>query len=94
MSTFLLWVLLRVKLSLGFISSSCVEWLIVGGILPSLIANIDANDSIAPAAPSKWPVIDFVELIFNLYAWSLKTFSIASTSLLSPSGVDVPWTLI
>ena len=39
--------------------------------MPFLIAKILAIASTAPAAPSRWPVIDFVELIFNLYAWTL-----------------------
>ena len=35
--------------------------LIVGGITLSFIANTLKIDSIAPAAPNKWPVIDFVD---------------------------------
>ena len=36
--------------------------------------------SMAPAAPSKWPVIDFVELIFSLYAFSTIIKSIVGGS--------------
>ena len=46
--------------------------------------------SIAPAAPNKCPVMDFVELIFIAYACSLNTFIIALDSAISPSGVEVP----
>ena len=40
----------------------------VGGTMPFTIDRILAIASIAPAAPSKCPVIDFVELIFIRYA--------------------------
>ena len=46
--------------------------------------------SIAPAAPSKCPVIDFVELMFNFLACSPNTSLIAFTSDMSPTGVEVP----
>ena len=37
--------------------------LIVGGIISEFNALTDIAASIAPLAPNKWPVIDFVELI-------------------------------
>ena len=48
----------------GFLSQQ--RAIIVGGIISSLTAIIQAIDSITPAAPSKCPVIDFVELMFRL----------------------------
>ena len=38
----------------------------VGGIMPFFMAKIEAMASIAPAAPSRCPVMDFVELMFKL----------------------------
>ena len=35
----------------------------VGGSLPSWMARTEKTASMPPAAPSRWPVIDFVELI-------------------------------
>ena len=46
--------------------------------------------STAPAAPSIWPVMDFVELMFNSYACCPNTSLIAFASEISPTGVDVP----
>ena len=62
----------------------------VGGTILLLIESIQEIASTAPAAPSKCPVMDFVELIFIEYKWSLKTCPKAFASALSPSGVDVP----
>ena len=62
----------------------------VGGTTLLFIESIQEIASIAPAAPSKCPVIDFVELIFIEYRWSLKTAPSALASALSPSGVEVP----
>ena len=56
--------------------------------------NADIPASRAPLAPSKWPVIDLVELIGTLYACSSKTDFIASVSYLSFKGVDVPCALM
>ncbi|MNL76622.1 hypothetical protein D3C87_2026180 [compost metagenome] len=53
-------------------------------------ARIVAIASTAPAAPNKCPVIDFVELIFNLYASSPNKSTMALLSEMSPNGVDVP----
>ena len=53
-----------------------------------------ANASKAPAAPIRWPVIDFVALTTSerrsRAARDPKTVQMASASRLSPSGVDVP----
>ncbi|MNR59516.1 hypothetical protein D3C85_1807860 [compost metagenome] len=68
--------------------------MIVGGTISFCTAKIEAIVSIAPAAPKRCPVIDLVELIFNLYACSPNRSTIAFVSLISPTGVDVPWTLI
>ena len=54
------------------------------------MAKIAAIDSIAPAAPNKWPVIDLVELILIFLACAPKTAEIAFNSATSPSGVEVP----
>ena len=40
----------------------------VGGTIPFWRDNIIEIASTAPAAPNRWPVIDFVELIFILGA--------------------------
>ena len=45
----------------------------------------------APAAPSRWPTIDFGELIGTCGARSPKAALIARVSVTSLSGVDVPW---
>ena len=43
-----------------------------------------------PAAPSKCPVMDLVELTTSFFACSPKTALVALVSLASPSGVEVP----
>src|SRR4029453_19280425 len=47
-----------------------------------------------PAAPSRWPVIDFVDDTMSDPAWSPKQRLIASVSTLSPCGVHVPCALM
>ena len=47
-----------------------------------------------PAAPSRCPVIDLVELIASFAACSPKQRFTATVSAMSPSGVDVPWALM
>ena len=44
--------------------------LIVGGDTWSCIASTVNTDSMPPAAPSRWPVIDLVELTASFFAWS------------------------
>src|SRR5690606_29988631 len=88
------WAVLNVKFSLLSISGSSVRWLIVGGTVSVFSASIAAIASIAPAGPKRRPVSGFVELILGLYAFSPNKSTIALVSLISPTGVDVPCTLI
>ena len=67
-------------------SSSGFFRFIVGGAWLSLMDKIEKIDSIAPAAPSVCPVIDFVELTIGGF---LNTDFIALHSARSPKGVDV-----
>ena len=53
------------------------------------IDNIENIHSIAPAAPNKCPVIDFVELIGGTVL-PLNILLTAATSTSSPAGVEVP----
>ena len=46
--------------------------------------------SIAPDAPSRWPVIDLVELMSNFFACAPKAVLTAAVSHRSFIGVDVP----
>ena len=50
--------------------------------------------STAPAPPSKWPVIDLVELMETLLARSPKTVLIARVSATSPRPVEVACALM
>ena len=49
--------------------------------------------SMAPAAPSVWPIMLLLAVIATAGAWSPKIVRIAWSSALSPSGVDVAWAL-
>src|SRR6266568_3002546 len=52
-------------------SGSCSSTLIVGGRTPRAIARTVTAPSSPPAAPRRWPVIDFVdETISPFFAWS------------------------
>jgi hypothetical protein len=63
----------------------------VGGTTPRSIASAHTAPSTAPAAPSMWPVIDFVEEIAMRCAISSpSTVLIATVSLASFNGVEVP----
>ena len=54
-----------------------------------------ATASVAPAAPSMWPVMLLVELMTALRASSSPSaFLMAMVSVLSLRGVEVPWALI
>src|SRR6266566_2223748 len=75
-------------------AGSGVNWLIVGGMTPSRSASAQIASSNAPAAPSKWPVIDLVEPKINLRACSPNTVLTAAVSAASPCGVDVPCALM
>src|SRR3989304_2381313 len=46
-----------------------------------------------PAPPSRWPVMDLVELTATLEACSPNARLTATVSMASPSGVEVPWAL-
>ena len=54
---------------------------------PVTIALTHATASTADAAPSRWPVMHLVELIFAPAA--LKTRCSTRSSAMSPAGVDV-----
>ena len=53
---------------------------------------ITATASTAPAAPRAWPVTPFVEVTRG--PGVPKTLTMASASLASFSGVEVPWALM
>ncbi len=66
----------------------------VGGAIWSRIASTEKIASIAPAAPSRWPIADLVEDIVTLPAALPSRRSTAPSSISSPSGVEVPWALM
>jgi hypothetical protein len=68
--------------------------LIVGGMTPVCSAIAENTASTPPAAPSRCPVIDLVELTITLYAASPSAALIAMVSARSPAGVEVPWALM
>lgn len=59
----------------------------------SATAMTEKTDSMPPAPPRRWPVIDLVELTTSFFACSPKTSRIAFTSLASPTDVEVPCAL-
>src|SRR5450631_3418654 len=63
----------------------------VGGICPRPTVRAQKAASTPPAAPKRWPVIDFVELTISLQAWSLNTRLMAKVSVASFILVEVPW---
>ena len=73
---------------------SSLKWLIVGGMMLSRNDNIVAIASIALEPPSKWPVIDLIELIGIFAICSPNNWLIAIASEASPAGVEVPCVLI
>src|SRR5690606_14391912 len=73
------------------VSTEGLSRLMVGGAIWSRIASAVNAASIAPAAPSRWPVADLVELIAALAAAWPSSRSTAPSSISSPSGVEVPW---
>src|SRR6267378_3135162 len=75
-------------------AGSAVNWLMVGGMTPFWMASAQIASSSAPAAPSRWPVIDLVEPKINLRAWLPNTVFTAAVSAASPCGVDVPCALM
>ena len=56
-------------------------------------ASTVAIASTAPAAPSRWPIADFVDETGTRCARSPSAALIASVSARSFSGVEVPWAL-
>ena len=66
--------------------------MIVGGSFSRSIARIDAAASVAPAAPSRCPVIDLVADVGG--GWLPKTLRTALASEASPSSVEVAWALM
>ena len=56
----------------------------------SRIAKIEKIASIAPAAPNRCPVADFVDDIVTFPRWLPINRVTAPSSISSPSGVDVP----
>jgi hypothetical protein len=66
----------------------------VGGETWSRMASALKTASTPPAAPSRWPVIDLVELTATFGARAPSKRLIALVSATSPSGVDVPCALM
>src|SRR5437879_4402388 len=75
-------------------AGSGVNWLMVGGTTPVWTTSAHSAASKAPAAPSRWPVIDLVEPKISLRACGPNTVFTAAVSAESPCGVDVPWALM
>ena len=71
------------------LSASGVVRFMVGGATRSRRARTVRPASTAPAAPSRWPVIDFVELTARPRACLPNTCSMAAVSARSPTGLDV-----
>ena len=67
--------------------------LAVGGAICSSIAFTVTIPSAAPAAPSRWPIIDLVELTATDRAASPRPSLVAAVSAGSFFGVPVPWLL-
>ena len=65
----------------------------VGGATRSCRARTVATASTAPAAPSRWPMTDFVLETGTRAACSPSAACSATVSERSLSGVDVPWAL-
>ncbi len=63
--------------------------MIVGGLFWWCKARTVNTDSMPPAPPSRWPVIDLVLLTTIWRAWSPKASLMALVSFTSPSGVLV-----
>jgi len=63
----------------------------VGAIVPVAIAFTAAKAPRAPAAPSRWPVIDLMALTWRRSLTAPKTAAIAAPSSPSPPGVEVAW---
>jgi hypothetical protein len=67
----------------------------VGGSTPSVIARTEAIASTAPAAPSRWPVIDLVDDTgIRRASASPSAILMAAVSVASLASVEVPWALM
>ena len=66
----------------------------VGGATWSRIAKTEKIASIAPAAPRRCPVEDFVDDIVTPPTWLPNSRVTAPSSISSPIGVEVPCALI
>src|SRR5579863_7472375 len=77
--------------SMSPVSGSWFSRLMVGGMIWLRRASTVMPASRPPAPPSRWPVMDLVELtgIFR----APKKLRIACASSVSPMGVEVPWAL-
>ena len=64
------------------------------GCLPRATVSAVTASSIAPDAPSRWPIIDLVEETASFLAWAPKVLLIAVVSIASLYGVEVPWALM
>ena len=67
--------------------------MIVGGMTPSRMVISEKAASMAPAADSVWPIIDLLEEIGIDLMRCPKTVESDRCSILSFSGVEVPWAL-
>ena len=65
----------------------------VGGMTPSRMVISENAASIAPAADSVWPIIDLFDEIGIVRMRSPNTVDSDRCSILSFSGVEVPWAL-
>jgi hypothetical protein len=63
----------------------------VGGRIPSDTARTVATNSMPPAAPRRWPVMDLVDPKARRRACAPNTVFTAAVSVLSLRGVEVPW---
>src|ERR1700751_4647441 len=68
--------------------------LMVGGAMLSRIARMEKIASIAPAAPRRCPVEDFVDDIDTFEAALPSNRSTAPSSISSPTSVEVPCALM
>src|SRR5213075_246147 len=75
-------------------SASSSREVLVGGNHPSASAIRHTTASIAPAAPSKWPILDFVELTGTRLLVGPSSLRMASASAASFNGVPVPCALM
>ena len=71
-----------------------IGWLIVGGSNSLLRVRMEKAASTAPAAVRVWPIIDLLELIGIRPARSPNSCWMPKASILSFSGVPVPWALM